>query len=108
MLVIQENPGLVLLIIGLVIGFAVFIGTLLYVWTHRSNVAIRRAARRGVVTALAFGVLGLMIWVVLRSEPMYPFGFIFISMLIMAPTFLIVFYLSLVQFPRSGSPQNQD
>ncbi|MEE4163828.1 MAG: hypothetical protein V2I25_15100 [Woeseiaceae bacterium] len=108
MLAIQENPGLVLLIIGLVIGFAVFIGTLLYMWTNRSSIAIQRAARRGVVTALAVGLLGLLIWVVLRNEPLYPVGFIFISMLVMAPTFLIVFYFSLVQFPHSGSLQNEE
>ena len=106
MLAIEPNQSL-LPVILLIIGFAVFVGTLISVWQNRDDVAVRRAARTSILVSLVVGLAVLAYWAVFMSEPLVPLAVIAIPLFVMAPTFVIAYYVTSAWYQRSGDAGGQ-
>ena len=106
MLSIEPNQSL-LPVILLIVGFAVFVGTLISVWQNRHDVATRRAAKMSSLISLAVGLGALAYWAVFGNEPIVPLAVIVIPLFFMAPIFVIGYYLSSAWYRRSDAGGGQ-
>jgi hypothetical protein len=106
MLAIEPNQSL-LPVILLIVGFAVFVGTLISVWQNRHDVATRRAAKMSSLISLAVGLAAFAYWAAFGNEPMVPLAVIAIPLFFMAPTFVIGYYLSSAWYQRSDAGGGQ-
>lgn len=95
------SPALFLLV-GFVIGLAVFVGTLLFVWINRSDETIQRAAKVSAVISLSIGLIGAVYWIGVADEPMDSPETIVILTLCVAPTFVVSFYTCLFWLRRTA------
>ena len=82
----------IFLLVGVIIGLATFVGTLVFVWANRANAATQRATKASAVISLSIGLLGLLHWIVLENQSIYSLETIVVLMLYVAPTFVISFY----------------
>lgn len=82
----------IFLLVGVIIGLAIFVGTLVSVWTNRAEATTQRATKASALISLSIGLLGLLHWIVFEKEPIYSLETIVVLMLYVAPTFVISFY----------------
>lgn len=106
MLAIEPNKSL-LPVILLIIGLAVFVGTLISVWQNRHDTATRRAAKMSSLFSLVVGLAALAYWVILVNEPVVPLALIAIPLFFMAPTFVVGYYLSSAWYQRPNAGDDQ-
>lgn len=106
MLAIEPNNSLIPVIL-LIVGLAVFVGTLVSVWQNRRDISTRRAAKMSARISLAVGLAALVYWATLVDEPVVPLALIAIPLFFMAPTFVVGYYLSAVLFQRSNASEDQ-
>ena len=102
MLAIEPNQSL-LPVILFIVGFAAFVGTLISVWQNRRAVATRRAAKISALISLAVGLAALAYWAVFENEPLLPLAVIAIPIFVMAPTFVVGYFLSSAWYQRSNA-----
>ena len=84
----------IFLLIGVILGLAIFVGTLISAWSNRAQAITQRATITSALIALLIGVIGLLHRVVFEKEPIHSLETIVVLMLYVAPTFVISFYAS--------------
>ncbi len=102
MLSLEPNKSL-LPVILLIVGLAVFAGTLISVWQNRHDTTTRRAAKMSALISLAVGLVALSYWVIFVNEAVVPLALIAIPLFFMAPTFVVAYYLSSAWYRRSNA-----
>ena len=86
------SPALFLLF-GLLVGLAVFMATVISVWTNRSDVLTQRSAKAGIAVAFPVGLVGVAHWVVILDKALFSAETAWLLAVYMAPAFTISFYI---------------
>jgi cytochrome bd-type quinol oxidase subunit 2 len=91
----------IFLLVGFIIGLAIFVGTLVSVWTNRADATTQRAAKASALISLLIGLSGLLHWIVFEKQPIYSPETLVVLVLYAAPTFVICFYVFSSRIRRS-------
>ena len=106
MLAIEPHQSLIPAIL-LIVGLAIFIGTLISIWQNWRDETTQRAARTSALISLAAGLLASAYWAILVEEPMVPLGVVSIPLFFMMPAFLLGYHASSFWLGRSDVSQDQ-
>ncbi len=88
------SPAL-LLLLGLVIGFAFFVGTLISAWSNRSDPVYRKAAKVSAIVSALLGGVVLSYWLVVADRPIDLIEGVLLFAVCVAPSFTISHHLYL-------------